>query len=261
MIDNRLSCGLAGADEEGSDDDGSDGEPAHDNTPAEVVACDAEVVDGGSGVDRSRPVVATLASRKSVNMDKDSDDDEPVSQARSFMMSRIRGSDTDPEMALRSELWRRGLVYQVKTKAPVGRPDLVIESSKIAVFIDGCFWHGCPDHYVRPRTRDEFWSAKLAENTTRDAAQTKSLEELGWRVVRVWEHEVYESLADVIETIVNEPLDGADLAWRVVRVEALDADGTMERRHLRELRGLAPDRAVEQLRHTRKWKRPTRAQG
>lgn len=185
--------------------------------------------------------------------------DPTVAPARSEMMSRIGGADTEPELALRSELWRRGYRYRLKAKTPVGRPDLVIQSSKIAIFIDGCFWHGCPDHYVRPRTRDDFWSAKLVENTARDTKHTVELEDLGWRVVRVWEHQVFESLPDVIQTIVEEPLDDLELSWRVFRVEPLSADGNKERRHLRELRGLAPDRFVDQARHTRKWKRPKAA--
>lgn len=183
------------------------------------------------------------------------DDDEPVDEARSDMMSRIRGTNTDPELILRAELARRGYEFSLTAKTPVGRPDLVFESEKIAVFIDGCFWHGCPDHYVRPRTRPEFWSAKLAENTSRDAMQTKELEAQGWRVVRVWEHEAYDNLPDVIQKIVEQPLEVFEFAWRVFRVEPLNFDGTKERRYLRELRGFAPDRFVEQARHTRKWKR------
>ena len=71
-----------------------------------------------------------------------------------------------------------------------------------AVFVDGCFWHGCPDHYVRPRTKNEFWDAKLKENVDRDRRQTVELTQLGWRVVRVWEHQVWEELDDTVEAIV-----------------------------------------------------------
>jgi DNA mismatch endonuclease (patch repair protein) len=74
------------------------------------------------------------------------------------------------------------------------RPDLVLRrgSNRVAVFVDGCFWHGCPDHYVRPRSGGEFWSKKLRENTARDSRQTVTLKSDGWVVVRLWEHEVAE---------------------------------------------------------------------
>ncbi|HYO69174.1 MAG TPA: very short patch repair endonuclease, partial [Archangium sp.] len=83
---------------------------------------------------------------------------------RSEQMSRIRGKDTSPERLLRSALWRAGLRFRLQSRTPYGRPDVVFSKARVAVFIDGCFWHGCPDHYVRPRTRNDFWSSKLLEN-------------------------------------------------------------------------------------------------
>lgn len=182
--------------------------------------------------------------------------DNVISAARSALMGRIRGKNTEPETLLRSALWARGLRYRVNSKTPVGRPDVVVASKKLAVFIDGCFWHGCPQHYVRPRTRDEFWSAKLAENVARDLRQVDELEALGWRVVRVWEHEVFTNIDGVVDRVLaaTDPLNV--VSWRLVRVEPLDEAGTRERRHLRELRGLAPDRFEEQARHTKKWTVP-----
>jgi len=181
---------------------------------------------------------------------------------RSEQMARIRGTNTEPELLLRRALWQRGLRYRVGGKTPAGRPDLVFASRKIAIFIDGCFWHGCPDHYVRPRSRTEFWAAKLEENTSRDARQVATLEADGWLVFRVWEHEVFEALDDVADGIVAAIAAGnaaATASWRVWKVEPLDEAGTLERRHLRELRGSSPDREVEQARHTRKWARPKTA--
>ena len=178
---------------------------------------------------------------------------EDVSAKRSALMGRIRGTNTEPETVLRSALWKRGLRYRVHAKTPVGRPDVVVASKKLAVFIDGCFWHGCPLHYVRPRTRDEFWSAKLAENLARDMRQVDELEALGWRVVRVWEHEVFTNLDGVVDRILAASDALNVVSWRLFRVEPLDEQGTRERRHLRELRGLAADRFEEQARHTKKW--------
>jgi DNA mismatch endonuclease (patch repair protein) len=172
-------------------------------------------------------------------------------------MSRIRGKNTEPEFLLRSAVWKRGLRYRLHASTPVGRPDLVFPGRQVAVFIDGCFWHGCPDHYVRPRSRDEFWGAKLRENVDRDRRQTLALEALGWRVVRVWEHEVFEQLVEVTDRTVRAVSATEwipDETWRVVRVDTLPTMD-MERRHLEDLRDPARTRTVEQKRSTRKWKR------
>src|SRR4051812_21964937 len=111
---------------------------------------------------------------------------------RSEQMARIRGVNTTPELRLRARLWSTGLRYRLHLRTPAGRPDLVIPGAQVAVYIDGCQWHGCPKHYVRPRSKDEFWAAKLHENVARDLRQTQQLEALGWRVLRFWEHEVWE---------------------------------------------------------------------
>src|SRR5215211_8176900 len=105
-------------------------------------------------------------------------------------MARVKGKNTSPERILRSALWRNGLRYRLDYKVPAGRPDIVFPGPKVAVFVDGCFWHGCPAHYSRPRSQQEFWSEKLAANVERDRRQTLELESRGWRVVRVWEHEI-----------------------------------------------------------------------
>jgi DNA mismatch endonuclease (patch repair protein) len=95
------------------------------------------------------------------------------------------------------------------------RPDLVIESSRTAIFVDGCFWHGCPQHYVAPRTNQEFWSSRLRENTERDRRQTVLLEAEHWQVVRIWEHD----LAEGDEWILAfDPQRSPTHDWRVVRV-------------------------------------------
>lgn len=179
--------------------------------------------------------------------------------SRSENMSRIRGKNTKPELILRSALWSVGLRYRLHAKTPKGRPDVVFPGSKVAVFIDGGFWHGCPDHYVRPRSREEFWSGKLSENLARDRRQTLELEKLGWRVVRIWEHEVYENLDDVV-TLVQSAIrdDGWEPRpmWRVARVDPIDERGDLERRHLELLREPVQQYVVEQKRNTKKWKRP-----
>lgn len=178
---------------------------------------------------------------------------------RSALMSRIRGRNTAPETILQKALWADGMRYRKHARTPVGRPDVVFPGRRVAVFIDGCFWHGCPAHYVRPRTRNAFWDAKLADNVARDRRQTLELEAQGWRVLRVWEHEVFEALDDVIER-VRDCFDGKALrrrvSWRVQEVEVIDAASDLERRTLADLRVAEKVRVVERYRTTARWKRP-----
>lgn len=182
--------------------------------------------------------------------------------SRSAQMARIHGENTSPERVLCAALTALGVTFDAHARTPVGRPDVVIPSPRVAVFIDGCFWHGCPTHYVRPRTRTDFWSAKLVENTTRDRNQTRDLEVLGWRVVRVWEHEVFTALADVLERVERATRGESeidDLGWRVVRVDVIDATTDLERRHMVSLRDPPAERFVDAKRYTTKWKKPREA--
>ncbi len=178
--------------------------------------------------------------------------------SRSQQMARIRGRDTAPERLLRKKLWRRGLRYRLNYKLPVGRPDLAFPGKRLAVFIDGCFWHGCPDHYVRPRTRTQFWSAKLRENVKRDIRQTADLEKLGWKVARFWEHEVFTEVEAVVRLVQgflempdNEPIPRR-LQPRVVRVEKL-TESDLERWTLVDLREGGRLSTIDKWRSTRKW--------
>lgn len=121
-------------------------------------------------------------------------------EQRRRCMSRIKGSDTKPELALRRALWASGLRYRLKTKLP-GKPDIVFPSAKVAVFVDGCFWHGCHEHSVKPKTNADFWSSKLATNKERDVRVNTELKTLGWVVLRFWEHEIKNDLDSVAERI------------------------------------------------------------
>lgn len=104
-------------------------------------------------------------------------------------MSRISGRGTRPEIQLRKMLWREGLRYRLDYRLP-GRPDLTFVTFRVAVFMDGCFWHGCPLHYSAPAVRQQFWGSKLRENIERDLHVEDALSELGWRSLRVWQHEL-----------------------------------------------------------------------
>ena len=111
-------------------------------------------------------------------------------EQRSYNMSRIRGKDTTPELRLRKLLFSRGLRgYRTKSKL-FGKPDIAFTRFKVAVFIDGCFWHRCPVCFVRPETNPEFWKNKIEGNVKRDKIVKERLEEEGYKVIRLWEHEV-----------------------------------------------------------------------
>lgn len=120
---------------------------------------------------------------------------------RSETMARVRSRHTSPELRLRKALWAEGVRFRVAVPLP-GTPDIVIPSRKIAVFVDGCFWHGCPVHYTSPVANADFWRSKLARNQARDAAADAALKNLGWRVVRLWEHEVEEHLTRVVRRLL-----------------------------------------------------------
>ena len=93
-------------------------------------------------------------------------------------------------------LWQSGIRYRLHSKLP-GTPDLTIASRKLAVFVDGCFWHGCPFHYSEPATNVDFWRRKLSRNQERDGAVGRALESMGWSVRRLWEHEIPRDEDDV----------------------------------------------------------------
>jgi DNA mismatch endonuclease, patch repair protein len=180
-----------------------------------------------------------------------------VPLSRSQQMARIKGRDTSAEKLLRHHLWKRGLRYRVNARTPAGRGDVVFTSGRLAVFVDGCFWHGCPDHYVRPRSRTDFWSAKLAGNVARDCAQTSVLQAAGWSICRLWEHEVFENPDGVAERVVGllrgrEPAPSP--AWRVAEAHAEDIADAFERWLLVDLYDPEAKKTIIRRRTTRKWR-------
>lgn len=117
-----------------------------------------------------------------------------------------RGKDTKPEVRLRKLLHARGLRYRVSTNPVPGlrrTADVVFPGALVAVFVDGCYWHGCPAHYRPSTANSEFWENKIRRNRERDAETTKLLEEAGWRVVRAWEHEDPSQVATKVIELVR----------------------------------------------------------
>ncbi|MEG8177035.1 very short patch repair endonuclease [Nocardia terpenica] len=127
--------------------------------------------------------------------------------ATSARMSRQRRAGTAPEIALRKELHRRGFRFFVD-RAPLAglrrRADLVFPRRRVAVYVDGCFWHCCPEHATYPKNNAEWWAAKLAGNVSRDRDTDARLAAAGWTVVRIWEHEPATDAADRIQAVLSD---------------------------------------------------------
>jgi DNA mismatch endonuclease, patch repair protein len=134
--------------------------------------------------------------------------DNLTPEQRRRCMSAVKGSRTKPEQAFRKAAWATGLRYRIKSRLP-GKPDLVFVKKKTVVFIDGCFWHGCPKHATRPATNVEFWRIKLEHNKKRDAAVNRQLARLQWTVLRFWQHEIKEDIEECLR-ILHKALKKSD---------------------------------------------------
>ncbi|TPG34660.1 very short patch repair endonuclease [Mycolicibacterium hodleri] len=134
---------------------------------------------------------------------------KPLSEAVRRQMSAMPTSDTGAEMALRRELHGRGMRFRVQVRTLPGRPDIAFTRARIAVFVDGCFWHRCPIHGTAPKNNADWWAAKLDANVARDARKDASLEELSWLAVHVWEHDDPVIAADAIEHLWQSRLTDA----------------------------------------------------
>jgi DNA mismatch endonuclease (patch repair protein) len=114
-----------------------------------------------------------------------------------------RKVDTKPEIRLRQELFSRGLRYRKNAALTTGigtiRPDLIFGGPRVAVFVDGCFWHSCPTHGTEPKVNRAYWESKLRRNRARDQRVTEALSAEGWLVVRIWEHQPIVEAADLVQ--------------------------------------------------------------
>lgn len=127
-----------------------------------------------------------------------------VTPGRSRNMQAIRRTDTKPELALRKALHGKGYRYRKDFRLDLApgarvRPDIVFTARKVAIFVDGCFWHSCPEHGRKPRVNDDYWGPKLARTVDRDRAADLALRGAGWRVVRIWEHVSLDDAVVVVE--------------------------------------------------------------
>lgn len=123
---------------------------------------------------------------------------------RSFCMSQIKGKDTKAEVKLRKQLWDLGLRgYRLHGRKITGNPDIYFPTQKLAIFIDGCFWHRCPKCYIKPKTNSSFWKNKIQSNVDRDKRVDKEIRRNGIRSLRIWEHEMKKAPEACIIKVVN----------------------------------------------------------
>jgi len=122
---------------------------------------------------------------------------------RSYNMSAIKSSNTKSTEISLAKLFRiYGIAgWRRNNKQIFGRPDFVFIKNKIAVFVDGCFWHGCPRCYVSPKSNKAFWNKKIKTNITRDRLVNKELKNKHWKVLRIWEHEIKNSPKNTMDKI------------------------------------------------------------
>lgn len=129
------------------------------------------------------------------------------SEASRKTMQGNRGRDTKAEIAVRRLVHGQGLRYRVNARPEPDlrrTADLLFTRARVAVFIDGCYWHGCPEHFSMPATNRDYWSAKIGGNQERDAQTTAELARRGWLVLRFWEHEAPGAVADEICACVRD---------------------------------------------------------
>lgn len=116
-------------------------------------------------------------------------------------MSRMPRSSTGPELALRRALHAAGLRFRVHDRRLPGTPDIVFPRARLAVFVDGCFWHGCPAHGVLPKNNRDWWEQKLTGNRERDLRKDGALEKAGWVPLHLWEHQSIDEMVQLVEEL------------------------------------------------------------
>lgn len=126
---------------------------------------------------------------------------------RSKIMSSVKSTNTGPEIIFRKALFSKGIRYRTNFRGVKGSPDIGLLKNKIAIFIDGCFWHKCPRCFRPPESNKEYWLKKVNKNKARDKKVNAELRNNGWKVIRIWEHEIRNSLDETVEKTAKKIKD------------------------------------------------------
>ena len=129
--------------------------------------------------------------------------DNLTPEQRTKNMKSIRSENTQPELKVTSELKRRHIYFSTHSKTIIGKPDILFRRKKIAVFIDSDFWHGNPGYFKMPKSNTRYWKAKITRNKCRDTKVTATLRKSGWKVIRIWEHDINNNLCKSIVRIMK----------------------------------------------------------
>lgn len=120
--------------------------------------------------------------------------DKVTPEARSRIMSLVRSKDTKLEDKFRKALWKTGIRYRKNPRGYYGKPDLAIKIRRVVIFVDSCFWHGCDTHCRLPKSNDDYWLSKIERNKKRDEEVARHYKEIGWKLIRVWEHDIVKDI-------------------------------------------------------------------
>ena len=124
-------------------------------------------------------------------------------EKRSDIMRQVKGKRTVPEQKLERALKTNNLKFERNAPDLPGKPDFVFRTAKVVIFVDGCFWHGCPEHFRLPETRKDYWSGKIIKNKIRATQQTQKLVSEGWECLHIWEHEIKRDIQPCVDSIIS----------------------------------------------------------
>ncbi len=128
--------------------------------------------------------------------------DVHTKEQRSKNMKAIRSKNTKMEVLVSKYLWHNGIRFRKNVKNLFGKPDIAIKKYKVVIFLDSCFWHKCPEHFIKPSTNIEFWEDKITANVARDLKVNEYYKNKGWHVLRIWEHEIKKDFENTMQKIL-----------------------------------------------------------
>jgi DNA mismatch endonuclease (patch repair protein) len=123
---------------------------------------------------------------------------------RSEIMSAVRSKDTKMEIVFKKAIRQKGFKYDKKSSKYFGKPDIVFKKYKTMIFLDSCFWHGCRKHCRMPASRKKYWRNKIERNKIRDKEVNRFYEKTGWKIIRIWEHEIKKDLNKVVLNTIHK---------------------------------------------------------
>ena len=129
--------------------------------------------------------------------------DVHTKEQRSKNMKAIHSKNTKMEVLVSKYLWNNGIRFRKNVKDLFGKPDIAIKKYKVVIFLDSCFWHKCPEHFIKPSTNIEFWENKITTNVARDLKVNEYYKNKGWHVLRIWEHEIKKDFNNTMQKILN----------------------------------------------------------